>query len=151
MILNESGVMLNKQWQELPSRFKNIKLHDYIIMPNHFHAIIQIIENDGRSQTNDSSKTVGASLVGARKAVESTIQADAPISPTIGNIIGSFKSITTVEYIKGVKKYNWLPFQKRLWQRNYFEHIIRNDIEYEAISNYIRNNPLKWKADEYYL
>ncbi len=51
------------------------------------------------------------------------------------------------EYIRGVKTLNWTPFPGKLWQRNYYEHIIRNEIELSAIRQYIINNPLKWEQD----
>jgi REP element-mobilizing transposase RayT len=64
--------------------------------------------------------------------------------------VGAFKSITTVEYIKGVNDDGWQPFEKRLWQRNYFEHIIRDESEYLRIAEYMENNPVKWNEDRYY-
>ena len=65
----------------------------------------------------------------------------------LGNIIGAFKSITTNEYITGVKNHNWKPFYKKLWQRNYYERIIRNDKELITIRQYIINNPVNWQGD----
>ncbi|HPH67360.1 MAG TPA: hypothetical protein PLF40_16505, partial [Kofleriaceae bacterium] len=64
--------------------------------------------------------------------------------------IGAFKSITTVEYINGVKNKNWQPFNGKLWQRNYWENIIRNDNSYQKISEYIINNPSKWNDDTFF-
>jgi len=69
---------------------------------------------------------------------------------TVGNMIGAFQSIVTVEYIRGVKTLNWQPFDGKLWQRNYYEHIIRNEQSYLTISNYIKNNPAKWADDKFY-
>jgi REP element-mobilizing transposase RayT len=69
---------------------------------------------------------------------------------TIGDILAAFKSITTVEYIRGVKNNNWKSFNGKLWQRNYYEHIIRNEEAYLKISNYIINNPQKWLDDKFY-
>jgi REP element-mobilizing transposase RayT len=63
-------------------------------------------------------------------------------------MIGAFESITTVEYIRGVKNNNWPSFDKKLWQRNYWEHIIRNENEYNRISQYIINNPIKWENNK---
>ncbi len=57
------------------------------------------------------------------------------------------KTMTTNEYIRGVKTLNWTPFPGKLWQRNYYEHIIRSEIELNAIRQYIVNNPLKWEQD----
>ncbi|MCF6174430.1 MAG: hypothetical protein L3J71_01545 [Victivallaceae bacterium] len=67
---------------------------------------------------------------------------------TVGNIIGAFQSIVTVEYIRGVNNENWQRFNGKLWQRNYWEHIIRNENEYLRISQYITNNPKKWALDK---
>jgi len=67
----------------------------------------------------------------------------------LGDIVGAFKSITTVEYIRGVKQQGWPPFDKRLWQRNYWEHIIRNERALNAIRRYIIDNPRRWHLDRY--
>ena len=69
----------------------------------------------------------------------------------IGRVIGAFKSISTNEYIKGVYEYDWIGFDKRLWQKNYYEHIIRSEKSYLYISDYIETNPLKWKEDKFYI
>jgi REP element-mobilizing transposase RayT len=69
-------------------------------------------------------------------------------APTLGEITGAFKSITTNEYIRSVKTKNWPPFNKHFWQRNYYEHIIRNDAELNKIRQYIITNPAMWEADE---
>ena len=116
--LNSAGKMIKSVWLDIESRFDFIKLHTYIVMPNHFHAIVEII--DSKNSTH------------------------------IGEVIGAFKSLTTNEYIKGVHSYNWLPFDKRLWQKNYYEHIIRNEKSYLYIADYTKNNPLKWELDRFY-
>ena len=71
------------------------------------------------------------------------------IAPTtgLGNIVGAFKSITTNKYIDGVKNNKWEAFNKRVWQRNYWEHIIRNEESYIKLVEYIKNNPKKWEND----
>jgi len=60
-----------------------------------------------------------------------------------------FKTMTTNEYIRGVKKYGWQRFNGKLWQRNYWEHIIRDDNELARIANYIITNPRKWQNDQF--
>jgi REP element-mobilizing transposase RayT len=67
---------------------------------------------------------------------------------TIGDIMDWFKTMTTNEYIRGVKTMGWQRFNEKLWQRNYYEHIIRDQNEYERISEYIINNPQKWEMDK---
>ncbi|MDD6552274.1 MAG: transposase [Prevotellaceae bacterium] len=66
---------------------------------------------------------------------------------SLSEIMDAFKSITTVEYIRGVRKNDLTPFNGQLWQRNYYEHIIRNRRSMEFITAYIYNNPLRWAAD----
>lgn len=71
-----------------------------------------------------------------------------PLSkPSLAEIVGSFKSIVTHKYIDGVNNKNWEPFYKRLWQRNYYERIVRNDLELQNIQQYIDNNPANWQTD----
>ena len=114
MILNDPGIMAVKWWNKLKQKYRNIELHEKIIMPNHFHGIIQI--------TNKSDN--------------------------LGEIIKWFKTMTTNEYIRGVNNNNWQPFAGKLWQRNYWEHIIRNENEYNGIAQYIVDNPTKWENDK---
>lgn len=135
LLLHASGEMVKREWLALKERFNNIELHDYVIMPNHFHGIIEI-----------ASVGVGEGLVPAPDNHESTTKVDS----TVGAMIGAFKSITTVEYIRGVKENNWPAFEQRLWQRNYYEHIIRNEKAFSNISNYIINNPINWDIDKFY-
>lgn len=66
---------------------------------------------------------------------------------TIGAAMDWFKTMTTNEYIRGVKQCGWQPFDGKLWQRNYWEHIIRNEMSYFKISDYILSNPTKWDND----
>jgi len=58
------------------------------------------------------------------------------------------QAMTTNEYIRQVKRSGWEPFDHRLWQRNYYEHIIRNDVDYERIYFYIQSNPQQWEEDQ---
>ena len=135
MNLNDAGQMIETQWLDLTQRFTGIDFGECIVMPNHFHGIIKI---------------VGAPLVGAQNVGQPQPGQPQEIAPTVGNIIGVFKSITTNEYIRGVKRNHWPRFDKKLWQRNYYEHIIRDEKSYLNISEYIKTNPAKWQDDAYY-
>ena len=143
MILNDAGRMVQNQWVKLCQRFKNIQLHEYIVMPNHFHAILEIV---GATlvvdQTNDGKE-------GQPQGFAPTTDGIATTGKTVGDMVGAFESITTVEYIRGVKQQKWQPFDGKLWQRNYWEHIIRNEKSYQNISEYIINNSLKWNDDKF--
>jgi putative transposase len=124
MVMNDAGEMVTQQWHDLRNRFNQIELHEFIVMPNHCHGIIEI--------------TVGVPLVGTLTDM------------TVGNIVGAFKSLTTNAYIKGVSQLNWEALNGKLWQRNYYERIIRNQEAYLRISRYIQTNPLRWQKDIYH-
>jgi putative transposase len=134
MIRNDAGQMVNTIWEALPERFPNIELGANVVMPNHFHAILIINE----------SVVAGA---GTSPALHNEAREGINPSPTLGQIIGAFKSITTHEYIQGVDELGWEGFYKRLWQRNYYEHIIRSADEANLIHLYIEANPAQWEYD----
>ncbi len=69
---------------------------------------------------------------------------------SLPDIVHRFKTMTTKRYTDGVKQNGWAPFAGKLWQRNYYEHIIRDDASYNRISEYIQTNPLRWQDDKYY-
>jgi putative transposase len=143
MALNDAGKMVENQWLALKSRFPIINLHEYMVMPNHFHGILEIV----------GATLVVAPLVVAQNDGLSESGQPQGIAPTtkktIGDMMDAFKSITTVEYIRGVKNWGWPPFNGKLWQRNYWEHIIRNEQSYHRISAYIINNPAQWNGDKF--
>jgi putative transposase len=128
------------------------------VMPNHIHFIVENIganvganlfvrpENNWQThfeigqthsngQTHRSAPTYEQPILGEH------------IGSPLHRVVQWFKTMTTNEYIRGVKNLNWEPFDKKLWQRNYWEHIIRDGISYNKISNYITNNPTNWKED----
>ncbi|MGD0923177.1 MAG: transposase [Terriglobia bacterium] len=125
MIPSTVGRMVDLVWKHVPRKFKGVELGDHVIMPNHFHAIVRI------------------------KAVEAGIGADggAHSGVPLHRIVQWFKTRTTNEYIRGVRESNWAPLRGRLWQRNYYEHIIRNARELEWIRDYMTTNPVRWDTD----
>lgn len=69
-------------------------------------------------------------------------------APTIGKMVGAFKSLFALEYIRGIRSNKWPVFDGRVWQRNYYEHVIRDDSDLKRIRRYIEENPLRWELDE---
>jgi hypothetical protein len=69
------------------------------------------------------------------------------VAPTVGDVVGGFKSRVTVEYAHGVQTSGWLPFHGRAWQRNYYGHIIRSGDSLNRIAQYITENPQRWSFD----
>jgi len=117
MNLNDAGIMVKTQWLELPQRFTNIQLHEYIIMPNHFHAILEIV---GATLVVAPNNTVAPNNgIDIQKRQPQGIAPTIAPTKTVGDMVGAFQSIVTVEYIRGVKNNNWERFDKKLWQPNY--------------------------------
>ena len=72
------------------------------------------------------------------------------LAPSLPMVMDWFKTMSTNEYIRGVKAGDYPRFEKRLWQRNYYEHVIRCETELYEVRKYIEENPLKWREDELY-
>jgi len=156
MLLNDTGRMVEKWYFELENKYPDKKCHDMVVMPNHFHCVVENINirdgNDASIDINGLSVTdahitdahVGTSLRGRPYGVDNK-----RFGATIGDAMDWFKTMTTNEYIRGVKQFGWQRFDKKLWQRNYYEHIIRNDHSFERISKYIQNNPCVWGNDKF--
>ena len=144
MILNDAGKMIEKWYEELPNKFPDIVLGEFVVMPNHFHAII-INTGDG----------VGANLRVRPNEKYNNLDKCHYLGEHIGSplhrVVQWFKTMTTNEYIRGVKTLNWQPFDKKLWQRNYWEHIIRNEQLHQRIADYIVSNTSNWEKDKFFI
>jgi len=154
MVLNEQGEMVKKWWEKLPEKFPEIELGEYQIMPNHFHGIII---HHGAPVGADPC--VGPHCLDNKPKIETVENNSAEnrmgfpgehMGSPLHRMIQWFKTMTTNEYIRNVKLNEWDEFDSKLWQRNYYEHIIRNEDSYHRISDYIRNNPAQWQEDEYF-
>lgn len=153
MRLNDAGRMVAAEWDALCTRSINIDLDAFVVMPNHIHGVIVVTGTTGKIGTDGSkTATVGAPLVGAQSTTRAQTTgaqtgATTRVAPTLGKIVGAFKSLTTVAYTRGVTTQGWSPFPGRLWQRNYFEHIVRNEESLHRIRQYIADNPARWTDD----
>ena len=138
MRLNDAGQIVREEWLRTAELRKNVILDEFVVMPNHFHAIIHIHDNVGahcmRPGPNERADIkrahVGAPLR-RRK------------SGSIGSIIAGFKSAVT-KRINQLRDNPGAP----VWQRNYYERVIRDDRELQSIQQYIVDNPGKWQDDE---
>lgn len=125
--LNDFGKMVQTVWDELPHHFQKIELDAFVIMPNHLHGILVITDSLGATHA-------------------SPLPTQPPRGPkpgSVGVVIGSFKSAATKEINKS-RGTTGLP----VWQRNYHEHIIRNENDLNRIREYIAFNPARWAEDE---
>ena len=137
MRLNPLGEIVQQAWLRLPSYFP-VRLDDFAVMPNHFHGIIWIEDRTGE-----------ASATRVFQSRDNIVAADASPQPpkgtqpgSLGAILQNFKSTTT----RRANQMNALHGTP-LWQRNYYEHIIRNEPELDRIRLYILHNPIAWAED----
>ena len=136
MLLNDSGKNANECWLEISNHFSNTQLHEYIIMPNHIHGIIEIVGANQHSPNVDDKHN--------RTKYISPLRSP---SKTIGSVVRGFK-IGVTKWFR-LNMGDEFPIGQSVWQRNYYDHIIRNEKTYQTISEYIINNPLKWQEDKF--
>jgi len=145
MVLNEVGKLVQTVWNEIPQFYPGVGIDAFVVMPNHFHGIIIL--------TDTESKPVGAGPCAcpSPKTAQPPPKTGQPqgVAPTItlGDVVHRFKSLTTARYRENVTKFGRPPFSGRLWQRNYYEHIIRTDNDFKTVREYILLNPVKWAED----
>jgi REP element-mobilizing transposase RayT len=131
LTLNGYGIIADECWRAIPDHFANVELGAHVVMPNHVHGVIVITEIG--MATNSSP------FVGARHASPLPPRGVKPKS--IGAIVGSFKSAVTRRI---GREHN----ASGIWQRNYYERIIRDDREMDRIHRYIESNPSMWTEDD---
>ncbi len=130
MQLSELGLLVDCEWNRIQKRFERVVLDVYGIMPDHFHGIIII---------NDPGRGTGVNPPRAPTPVE---QFGKPVSGSIPTIVRSFKSSVTYQ----ARARGMYP-DGDIWQRNYYERVIRNEQELDRIRLYIQNNPLSWSIN----
>jgi len=116
-----AGRMVWTVWRELPSVYPGVQVDMFVVMPDHVHGILilapRVMSGDGALEAMSSLPTV----------------------------VGLFKSMTTKRYIEGVSEHGWPSVRLRLWQRNYYERIVRGDDALDSIRRYILANPARWR------
>jgi REP-associated tyrosine transposase len=145
MNLNNAGTMIKTWWLSIPDKYRHVELDEYMIMPNHFHGIIKIV---GADQCVCPGPSVRPDPSVSPDPINETGEKGEHTGSPLPRIIQWFKTMTTNEYIRGIDAQGWERFNRKLWQRNYYEHIIRDEKELQTIGEYIRYNPLKWNEDE---
>lgn len=155
---NEAGQMVDAVWEGMSAQYPNLTLDEHIVMPDHFHGIILL--NPPKPRRGEPcvrpdcgpGEYVGNMGEHMENMCEHEVRpyggrANGTLDGSVGRVVQAFKSLTTNQYIRGVKNHGWPPFAGRLWQRNYYERVIRSDMELQNIREYIRNNPNTWQPD----
>ncbi len=157
MRLNAAGQMIQSVWNELPAFYPGVDIDEFVVMPNHIHGIIVLVGATpcGRPVTPPNDHPVGATPCGRPEPGQAQGRHRGLPLPTVTamptlslpDVVHRFKTLTTKRYADGVKQLGWPPFPGRLWQRNYYEHIIRNEESLNRLRQYIANNPAQWQSD----
>jgi REP element-mobilizing transposase RayT len=166
MNLNSAGKMVDRWWNKIPEKFPNARLDVYQIMPNHFHAIVRIVRprwvkkdisgvdprvNPGKFNFNGWGGHVGPQQEAPRQWLQRPRPPHLPYYEPrfayIPGIVQWFKTMTTNKYIQGVKAGHYPQFDRRLWQRNYYDDIIWDNRSLRIVRQYIADNPAQWKKD----
>jgi REP element-mobilizing transposase RayT len=146
MHVNDVGQIIQSVWDELPRHYPGVDIDAFVVMPNHVHGIIVLTAVGAAPRGRlDSKSAVGATPRG-RPNEPGQPQGVAP-TMSLMDVVHRFKSLTTAQYRHGTIRKGWRPFLGRLWQRNYYEHIIRNEEELHCIRQYIADNPMRWETD----
>ena len=172
MVLNEVGRMVEEVIDQIPEHYPGINIELFVVMPNHIHALLIISDvvagprachvdqmKSGQPQGVDPTEerpylsNHRAVVVAGPCACQSNDGQPQGVDPTkdqlsLPDIVHRIKSLTTYEYMIGVRDKGWPQFEKRLWQQSYYEHVIRNERDYKAIYEYILANPMNWEKDE---
>ena len=162
MILNPAGQMVRKWYYELENKFPDIRCREMVVMPDHIHCIIEnvgtpdnvsfhkpngpqspVISNNPTHESPGADPRVCPDIKPGEHVMGDDIPGEHGGSP-MGRVVQWFKTMTTNEYIRGVKKNGWPRFDGKLWQRNYWERFFSDDNAFENISEYIINNPRNW-------
>jgi putative transposase len=143
MQLSPFGIIARDEWLKTSEMRKNIEMDEFVVMPNHFHGIIVIDDLLGTG-----TEDLGTGTVHRAPTIE---QFGKPTSNTIPTIIRGYKSAVTKKINTFQINAGAYNMPERIWQKNYYEHVIRNEASLGRIREYILSNPLNWKQDDYYL
>jgi putative transposase len=121
--------MVQAVWEELSIYYPGVEGDGFVVMPNHIHGVFVLV-GAGPRACPEKGQPQG-------------------VAPTLSlpDVVHRFKTLTTKRYADGVKQSGWSPFVGRLWQRNYYEHIVRDEESLGRIIQYILDNPARWEFD----
>ncbi|HMU63804.1 MAG TPA: hypothetical protein PKD35_03870 [Nitrosomonas sp.] len=143
MALNTAGQIVEKCWCAIPEHFPQVTLDEFVVMPNHVHGIITIGENNvGANDVRANNVRANDYLPQPSNEIPRSLQHGT--SRTIGSMVRGFK-IGVTRWFRANTDIH------KVWQRNYYEHIIRNEDSYLKIADYIQTNPQRWEIDTYYV
>ncbi len=142
MHLNEFGKVVREEWFRTAGLRPNVELHDdeFVVMPNHVHGILWIVE---ASQPAAVRARRRRALTDGHSLEDTAERFGKPVAGSLATLIRSYKSAVTY-HINAIRETRTAP----VWQRNYYEHIVRDEKELKNIWDYIDINPVRWPEDQ---
>jgi len=139
MHLNEYGTITQERWFWLAEQYPYLRLHAFVVMPNHVHGILEI----DRSLINDADTALGVGT-GRDLSLPPTPSHAPPIKiKSLSELEGAYKTTTSKHiHLAGLLEFSW--------QRSFHDHVIRDQAEFDRISQYIHDNPANWNDDDFY-
>jgi REP element-mobilizing transposase RayT len=140
MVFNEAGHMVETVWRGLPDRFPGVDLDTFVVMPNHVHFIVFLVGAVLAPPCSSAHAPPPEAVPLGKQGAASSAPTK---TPTLGSIVRAFKSISAIEVNRLLERQG-----QPLWQRNYYERVIRDDGELHGFREYIHYNPARWADDE---
>ena len=139
LLANAAGKAIEHWWAELPHKFPRVEIDEFVVMPNHVHGLLfingaDVVLNERELQNGQGGHTGPPLRV-----------SEGPLP----RVMQWFKTMTTNAYFAGVRDHGWPAVDGKLWQRGYYDHIVRRNEALNDIRQYIINNPRKWSEDEH--
>ena len=141
MQLNEIGKIVIECWNRIPQHFFSTELDVYVVMPNHVHGVILL--STGGSKSACPPTHAQPNRRGEVSSSPSSNRKHEVSSPTLGHVVAYFKYQST----KYINQHRDIP-GTQIWQRNYYDHILRDDMDLQRIRQYITDNPMQWQLDQ---
>ena len=126
---NDAGKMVLEVWDAIPDHYAGVGIDAFVVMPNHIHGIITLSDGEPEGGHGGAAPTIAKGL-------------------SFPDLLQRFKSLTTAHYSDGVEWLGWPTFDRRLWQRSYYDRVVRSESELQRVREYILHNPLHWSDDE---
>lgn len=136
--LSEFGVIVKYWWDRIENKFPNVKCREMAIMPNHFHCVIELVGADPCVRPPEDPCVR-----------PSEDQMGGHMGPPLHEVVQWFKTMSTNNIIRHIKERGYQRFDKRFWQRSYYEHVIQTADRHQQIVDYIEHNPMQWAQDRY--
>lgn len=142
MSSSPSGEMVLRAWNEIPAAYPGVEIDAFVVMPNHVHGIVHLLPTE-----QDLYPTTAPIDAPTRSPDDARPGGERWFS--LFGVVERYRSSTSKRYGDGVRNDRWTPYPEKLWQRGYYERVVRNEGELDKFRRYIEGNPARWFEDPY--